>query len=79
MMSPKHKRQSAFIVAVTATTETTDATGAMTYAAMKPSAEEALASVRAAVDVHAHVAIVGKLSSQMAKALKLKRDEVRLI
>ncbi|MCC0808686.1 hypothetical protein FPV16_21165 [Methylobacterium sp. W2] len=79
MLSHKHKRQTAFIVAVTVTTETGVEADAVTYAAMKPSAEEALASIQAVVDVHAHIAIVGKLSAQVAKAINLKRDEIRVI
>ena len=79
MLSPKHKRQTAFIVAVTMTAESGDEAAAVTYAAMKPSPEEALESVQAAVDARAHIAIVGKLSAQMAKAIKLKRDEIRVI
>ena len=79
MPSTKHKRYIAFLVAVTGSASIGDEAEAVTYAALKPSAEEATASVKAAVDAAAHVAVVGKLSTEMAKTIKLKRDEVRVI
>ncbi|GEP08066.1 hypothetical protein [Methylobacterium oxalidis] len=79
MPSTKHKRYTAFLVAVTGSAGIGAEAEAVTYAALKPSAEEAMASVQAAVDAAAHVAVVGKLSTKMAKTIKLKRDEIRAI
>ncbi|MER2266953.1 hypothetical protein [Methylobacterium oxalidis] len=79
MPSTKHKRYTAFLVAVTGSAGIGEEAEAVTYAALKLSAEEARASVQDAVDAAAHVAVVGKLSARMAKTIKLKRNEVRVI
>ena len=46
---------------------------------MKPSAEEALEAVRALAAPSASLAIVGSLSTRIAKALKLKPDAPRVV
>ena len=51
----------------------------LVYAVMKPSAEEALEAVRALADPSASLAIVGSLSTRIAKALKLKPDTPRVV
>ncbi|MEE7503349.1 hypothetical protein ACLBXO_18505 [Methylobacterium sp. C33D] len=72
------RRHTTFLVSVTAE-GAGPAPGAAVYAVMTPSAEEALAAVRALADPSASLAIVGSLSTRIAKALKLKPDAPRVI
>ncbi len=72
------RRYTTFLVSVT--TERADpASGAVVYAVMKPGAEEALAAVRALAGPTDSLAVVGRLSTRIAKALKLKPDEPRVV
>ncbi|MET3483670.1 hypothetical protein [Methylobacterium sp. 1973] len=72
------RRHTTFLVSVTVQ-GSSPASGATVYAVMKPSAAEALEAVRPLVDPSATLAIVGSLSTRIAKALKLKRDEPRVV
>lgn len=75
MLNAKHKRYTAFLVAVTE--RAADEADVAVYAAMKRSAEEAISEVQSVFGPAARVAIVGNLSASVSKALKLKRDEIR--
>ncbi|SDA30869.1 hypothetical protein SAMN02799622_04844 [Methylobacterium sp. UNC378MF] len=70
------RRYTTFLVSVTAQ-GSGPSSGATVYAVMKPSAEDALEAVRGLADPSATLAIVGSLSTRIAKALKLKPDEPR--
>ena len=70
------RRHTTFLVSVTAEGA---APGATVYAVMKPSAAEALEAVRALAAPSASLAIVGSLSTRIAKALKLKPDAPRVV
>jgi hypothetical protein len=70
------RRYTTFLVSVTA--EQPEAGSVPTvYAVMTPGAEEALAAIRARAEPSAAVALVGSLSTRIAKALKLKPGEPR--
>ncbi|GJE11995.1 MULTISPECIES: hypothetical protein [Methylobacterium] len=71
------RRYTTFLVSVTAGRSRSQ--GTTVYAVMMPGAEEALEAVRARADPGATVAIVGSLSTRIAKALKLKPDEPRAV
>lgn len=76
------RRYTTFLVSVTAgrpAKARSKAPGPAVYAVMKPGPEEALESIRALADPDATVAIVGSLSTRIAKALKLKPDEPRVV
>ncbi len=70
------KRYTTFLVSVTPE-RSGKASSPRVYAVMKSSAEEALAAVRNLAEAPASVALVGSLSTRVAKALKLKPDEPR--
>ncbi|MEL6061573.1 MULTISPECIES: hypothetical protein [unclassified Methylobacterium] len=72
------RRYTAFLVAVTPE-RSRKAPRPVVYAVMKPNAEEALEAVRGVADARAAVALVGSLSTRIAKALKLKPDEPRTV
>ncbi|MEE7493845.1 hypothetical protein [Methylobacterium oryzae] len=72
------RRHTTFLVSVTAE-GSGPASGATVYAVMKPCAEEALEAVRPLAGPSAALAVVGSLSTRIAKALKLKPDEPRVI
>jgi hypothetical protein len=69
------RRYTAFLVSVAAERSRGNGSSTLVYAVMKPGPEEALEAVRARVDSRAALAIVGSLSTRIAKALKLKPDE----
>jgi hypothetical protein len=71
------RRYTAFLVSVTPERVRGHGSSALVYAVMKPRPEEALEAVRALADPGAALAIVGSLSTRIAKALKLKPDEPR--
>lgn len=68
------RRYTTFLVAVTPERARKTSTP-LVYAVMKPNAEEALEAVRTLADPGAAVALVGSLSTRIAKTLKLKPDE----
>ena len=72
------RRHTTFLVSVTVQ-GSSPASGATVYAVMKPSAEEAVEAVRALAGPSASLAIVGSLSTRIAKALKLKPDTPRVV
>jgi len=72
------RRYTTFLVAVTPE-RARKASTPLVYAVMKPNAEEALEAVRTVADPGAAVALVGSLSTRIAKTLKLKPDEPRAV
>jgi hypothetical protein len=73
------RRYTTFLVALK-TRSGAGAPGPVVYAAMKRDAAEALAAVQALADGAAvDVAIVGSLSTRLAKAIRLKPDELRVV
>ncbi|MCJ2089008.1 hypothetical protein MKK88_23925 [Methylobacterium sp. E-005] len=72
------RRYTAFLVAVTPE-RGRKAARPVVYAVMKPSAEEALDAVRGLAEPRDAVALVGGLSTRIAKTLKLKPDEPRAV
>lgn len=72
------KRYTTFLVAVTPE-RARKAARPVVYAVMKPDAEAALEAVRGLAEPRASVALVGGLSTRIAKALKLKPDEPRAV
>ena len=77
MPSRLRRRYTTFLVSVTPERSRGRAADAVVYAVMKPGPEEALEAVRALAEPRAVLAIVGSLSTRIAKALKLKPDEAR--
>jgi hypothetical protein len=73
------RRYTTFLVSVATERSRDGIPGPIVYAVMKPSAEDALAAVRALADPQAGLSIVGSLSTRVAKALKLKPDEPRAV
>ena len=73
------RRYTTFLVSVTPEQRARKASTPLVYAVMKPNAEEALEAVRARADPGSAVALVGSLSTRIAKALKLKPDEPRAV
>ncbi|GJE42030.1 hypothetical protein AEGHOMDF_1200 [Methylobacterium soli] len=71
---PKGARYKAFLVSVVQRRE-----AHRTYAVVKPSAEEALQRVRDLSAEGTKAYLVGGLSRDMARRLKLKRGDVQLI
>ena len=72
------RRYTTFLVAVTPE-RARKAPRPVVYAVMKPNAEEAVEAVRGLAEPRADVALVGGLSTRIAKALKLKPDEPRAV
>jgi hypothetical protein len=72
------RRYTTFLVSVT-TGRSGKAQRSTVYAVMKPGAEEAMEAIRALAGPEAAVAVVGSLSTRIAKALKLKPDEPRVV
>ncbi|MCJ2067451.1 hypothetical protein MKK75_01290 [Methylobacterium sp. J-030] len=72
------RRYTTFLVAVTPE-RPRKASRPVVYAVMKPDAEAALEAVRGLAEPRAAVALVGGLSTRIAKALKLKPDEPRAV
>jgi hypothetical protein len=73
------RRYTTFLVSVTAERPGKKSPGPTVYAVMKPSAEEAVGAVRAVADPRSTIAVVGSLSTRIAKALKLEPDELRAV
>lgn len=72
------RRYTAFLVAVTPE-RSRKAARPVVYAVMKPNAAEALDAVRGLAEPRDVVALVGGLSTRIAKALQLKPDEPRAV
>jgi hypothetical protein len=74
MAARLRRRYTTFLVSVTPRLPDTRAGPPAVYAVRTLGAEAALAAVRAVAEPHGAVAIVGSLSTRIAKALKLKPD-----
>ncbi|MER2265793.1 hypothetical protein [Methylobacterium oxalidis] len=79
MANDKHKRFTAYLVAVTPVSETDSQPADAVYAAVRQSPAEAVSAVRALVEGEARVAVVGSLSARTTKAINLQPGEVRII
>ncbi|KAB1073639.1 hypothetical protein [Methylobacterium planeticum] len=71
---PKGDRYKAFLVSVVQRRE-----ALRTYAVVKPSATEALEAVEALSATGTKAYVVGGLSRDVIRRLKLRRDDIRLV
>ncbi|MDR7039904.1 MULTISPECIES: hypothetical protein [Methylobacterium] len=79
MANDKHKRYTAYLVAVTPVSESDSQPADAVYAAVLQSPGEALAAVRALLEGEGRIAVVGSLSPRTTKAINLRPGEVRAI